>query len=108
MKSAIRNTAKLFQIDAPVIVNIPVAISMKEKTMDFLYPFFIMIKLEGNPNSTKAEKVAVVTRYDLAVLILNADFKKGIKKALMPVANPNTANMVAMIIIGIIKAFHLF
>jgi hypothetical protein len=75
--------------------------------MDLLYPIFFKIKLEGNPNSTKAENVAVVTRYDMAVLILNTDFRKGIKKAFMPVANPNTANIVAMIIMGSTKAFHL-
>jgi len=75
--------------------------------MDLLYPVFISILPDGIPKSTKAEKVAVVTKYDFAVLIWNAAFTKGTKNALIPTAKPNTENITAIIIIGSKKPFQL-
>ena len=47
---------------AGTIKTIPIAIKMKEKNIDFLYPDFLKILPTGIPKITNAEKMAVVTR----------------------------------------------
>lgn len=64
-----------------------------------------MIVPEGIPKTTKDKNVAVITRYDIVVEILNASFTNGIKNAFIPSAKPSTANIDPMIIIGITKVF---
>ena len=66
-----------------------------------------MIAPEGTPKTTNAKNVAVITRYDIVIEILNASFTNGTKNAFIPNANPNTANMDPMIIIGTTKVFFL-
>jgi len=104
--NANRNIGKLIHLAAGIINNIPVAIKIKERSIDFLYPTLIRILPDGIPKSKNAEKVAVVTRYDFAVLMLNAALTKGTKNAFIPTAKPKTENMEAIIRIGRTKPFH--
>jgi len=106
INNANRNIGKLIHLAAGTIISIPKAINKNDKNMDLLYPTFIRIFPDGIPKSTNAEKVAVVTKYDFAVLIWNADFTKGTKNALIPTAKPNTENIIPITIMGRIKLFH--
>ncbi len=74
----------------------------------FLYPYFFIMTPEGTPKTTKDKKVAVITRYDIAMDILNASFTNGTKNAFIPRAKPRTANIDPIIIIGTIRVFLVF
>jgi len=100
---------KLIDLAAGVIRKNPNAIRTKAMIMPPLYPAFFNIPPDTAPNTRNAEKVAVITRYDIDVEIWNASWTKGIKKALIPREKPSTPYIAPINNIGtIIFLFLVF
>ena len=67
-----------------------------------------MIQPAGAPKTTKAEKIAAVTKYDSVTERFKASFRKGVRNPLIPTPNPITKNKIPTMSNGMNSVFHYF